>query len=64
MPKYTVYAVIDCTKTIGTFEANSKEEALKLAQKSENYYVNSLCRYCAKNYELGEIIDTIIEEDE
>ena len=41
----------------------SEEEALKMAQKDKNYYVNSLCGYCAENIELGDIIDTLIEED-
>ena len=44
MPKYSVYGVVVGTKHIGEYEANSKEEAIEMA---ENDAYVSLCHQCA-----------------
>jgi hypothetical protein len=63
MKKYTVYAVASVTKTIGTFEANSEEEAVQKGKNDPNCYAGSLCAYCAREYDVGEINEVFAEEE-
>ena len=61
MPKYSVYGAVKATKYIGTFEAESEEEAEKMAWDSDNAYV-SLCWQCSEQAEDPEISEMIVEE--
>jgi hypothetical protein len=56
MAKYSVYGKVTGTKYVGEFEANSAEEAIQMAEESDNIYI-FLCWQCAK-----EIDDPMIEE--
>ena len=61
MTKYNVTGVVSGSKHIGVFEANSKEEAEKMAYESEEIYV-SLCYACSSECEDAEIQKLVIEE--
>jgi len=48
---------------IGVYEADSKEEAIKMAGEDENAnWMPSLCHQCAKEIDLGDICETEAEE--
>ena len=53
MKKYRVYGMFYASRFIGTFEANSPEEAEDMASESEENYV-SLCHQCAHDIELSD----------
>ncbi|GGB41492.1 hypothetical protein GCM10011409_18770 [Lentibacillus populi] len=63
MPKYRAYAVIDATKYVGDFEAENKEEAEEMAWNSDDYSV-ILCHQCSREFDLGDAIKMIIEEED
>lgn len=63
MPKYRVHAVIDATKYLGEFEADSKEQAEELAWESDNQNV-TLCHRCAYEVEVGDMVRVVVEEIE
>ena len=54
MSKYSVIAIIDASKYVGTFEAESKEEAIENAE--ENAETPTLCHQCSGDLDLGDII--------
>jgi hypothetical protein len=54
MPDFHVYGHVTGSKYLGKFTANSKEEAMEMAEKSENNYV-SLCHQCSDECEDPEI---------
>lgn len=56
--KFSVYGVVSAGKYLGDFEAETKEEAIKLALESEAASV-SLCHQCAGECEDPEIHDAI-----
>lgn len=62
MPKYLVYAKVVGSKFIGTFEADTSEKAIKLAENSDEAYV-SLCHQCSSKCEDPECYDFVAEED-
>ncbi|WFU52216.1 hypothetical protein QA639_21145 [Bradyrhizobium pachyrhizi] len=61
MKQFSVVGVVTGSKYIGTFWANSKEEALKMAEASDNNFV-SLCHQCGDHCEDPEIHELIAEE--
>lgn len=61
MTKYRVYGKVEGTKYLGTFEANSKEEAENMAGDSEEAYV-CLCHACSSECEDAEITTFTAEE--
>lgn len=61
MPKFSVYAVIDATKYVGEFEADSKEEVEELAWDNVNHNI-SLCHHCSEKMDVGDIVKLIVEE--
>lgn len=63
MPKYRAYGIIDATKYLGEFEAKNKEEAEEMAWESENQHV-FICHQCSGEFDLGDMIKVIIEEDD
>jgi hypothetical protein len=63
MTLYRVYGKVVGTKYIGEFEAESKEEAEKMAMGSDKFSV-SVCHYCSSECEDPEIESVIVESDE
>ena len=59
--EYNVYAQVGGGKFIGTFEAKSKEDAIKQASESNESHI-SLCHQCARECEDAEITEFIAEE--
>lgn len=63
MAKYEVYGLIKTSKFIGEFEANSKEEAEKMAWDSDEAYV-SLCYHCSREFATEiEVTEMVAEEN-
>ena len=63
MPKYKVYAIASATWEIGEYEADSPEEAEKMANEDdEAEWMKSLCHQCANEVELGDCYKTEISE--
>lgn len=54
MPRFRVNASVHGGKYIGVFEAETKEEAVALAEQSEECHV-SLCHQCSGQVENAEI---------
>ena len=54
MKTYRVYGLWTASKLIGEFEANSEEEAIAMAEDSDEAYA-SLCHQCSREIELGDI---------
>ncbi|WP_315729891.1 hypothetical protein [Bradyrhizobium sp. SZCCHNRI2010] len=61
MKTYSVYGSVIGTKFIGRFRANSKDEAIRLAEKEGDCHV-SLCHQCDGECEDGEVRELIAEE--
>lgn len=59
MPKWEAYSVIGATKAIGTVEAETEEEAKEKA--GDLAEPPSLCHYCCREVEIGEIIEVKVE---
>jgi hypothetical protein len=53
MPKFNVYGIWTASKFLGEFEANTMEEAVEMAEASEENHV-SLCHYCANDLDLDD----------
>lgn len=63
MTKYNVWGSVGADKLIGTYEADSPEEAEKMADKDpEADWSTSLCHQCSHEVELGDIYKTYVEE--
>lgn len=62
MAKYAVYGAVTATKYIGTVEAETEEEAIKLGWKHDNCYV-SVCHQCADHVEDPDIQSLIVERE-
>lgn len=58
--KYTVYGKVVGTKFLGTFEAESPEEAEELALANGNYHI-SVCHQCSREVDDPEIESIIVE---
>lgn len=58
MPKYSVYGKVVATKYIGEFEADSEDEAIKMAE--DEAYV-SVCHQCSSEVEDPEIDEIFAE---
>ncbi|GAA0005248.1 hypothetical protein [Bradyrhizobium elkanii] len=61
MKQYSVFGTVTASKFMGRFWANSKEEAIAMAEKSENNFV-SLCHQCNDQCEDPEIHEMTAEE--
>ncbi len=60
--KYRVYAIATASWLIGTYEADSPEVAVKLADNdNEAEFSKSLCHQCAEDVEIGECYETQVE---
>lgn len=61
MTKYHISAIVQGSKFIGEFEADSKEEAIKMAWEHENAEVN-LCHQCSDDCEDANIAEMDVYE--
>jgi hypothetical protein len=61
MPKFRVYEAVHGTKYLGVFDANNKDEAIKLATPDASV---CLCHQCDSEVEDAEIHEFIAEEEE
>lgn len=59
--KWNVHGAVHASKFIGTFEADTKEEAEAMAWDSEASCV-SVCHQCADDIEDPEVVRLITEE--
>ena len=59
MKKFSVYAAVTGTKYLGVFEANTKEEVIKMAAPEASV---CLCHQCDSECEDAEIHELIAEE--
>lgn len=63
MPKFRVYGIVKATKYIGEFEADTKEDAERMAWNSGEAYV-SLCHQCSDEASDPEVDELIVEDTE
>ena len=63
MKTYRVYGLWTASKFIGEFEANSEEEAIAMAEDSDESHA-SLCHYCSKNLDLSDLYPYKFEAEE
>jgi hypothetical protein len=61
VPQFRVYGVVSGSKYLGVFEAETKEEAIKLATPEASV---CLCHQCSEECEDAEIHEIIAEEEE
>lgn len=64
MTKFRVYALMCATKEIGTFEAESEEEAIEMGLNDPECCSETLCHYCSDRIELGDIDEVKAEQIE
>ncbi|MEE8372800.1 MAG: hypothetical protein V3R87_03580 [Dehalococcoidia bacterium] len=61
--KYRVYAIATASWEVGTYEADTPEAAIKMADDdNEAEFHKSLCHQCAETVELGDCNTTEAEE--
>ena len=53
MPKYHVYGVMTATKYFGEIETDSQNEAVEIAENSDDNYA-SLCHQCSREIDLDD----------
>ena len=62
--KYRVYGIMTASTVIGTYEADSKEQAIAKAEEDkEANWGPGLCHQCAGEVELGDIYETQVEAE-
>lgn len=64
MTKYNVYANVTVTKFVGTFEAESEEDAVEMGMDDPECSADQLCCYCSKKYDVGDVDEVFAEETE
>jgi hypothetical protein len=65
MKKFTVVGLISASKTIGTYEAETKEEAIEMAMDDNGNHYISLCHQCSREVDIGyDLISTEYESFE
>lgn len=62
MKKWNVYGKVQATKFLGTFEAETAEQAEEMALEKNGHV--SVCHQCCREVEDPEIQECIVEEDE
>lgn len=61
--KYRVFAIATASWEIGTYEADSPESAMKMADEdNEAEFHKSLCHQCANDVDIGDCDRTEAEE--
>ena len=63
MKTYRVYGIWTASKVIGEFEADSEDEAIAMAEDSEEAYA-SLCWHCSRELDLGDSAPYKFEAEE
>ena len=63
MPKWSAYGVVTGTKYIGTFEAETQEEAEEMALNSPRASV-SVCYQCSDEVGDSEIAEVVMQLEE
>jgi len=61
MPKFNVYAIYTASKSLGEFEADTKEAAIAMAEESGDVFA-SICHQCSREIEIGDYHDLEAEE--
>ncbi|WP_316200994.1 MULTISPECIES: hypothetical protein [unclassified Bradyrhizobium] len=61
MPKFSVYGVVTGTKYLGTYDAPTKEAAIKMAEGEAHC---SLCHQCSQECESPEVDEIRAEKVE
>lgn len=65
MKKYKVYGLITASVVMGEYEAESKEQAIKMSENDDQAeWFPSLCHQCAREIELNDITTLEAEEIE
>jgi hypothetical protein len=62
MKRYTVTLIYDCTWSVEV-EAETPEQAEDLAYNHEDL-PGSLCHQCSNTFDLGDVIEAMVEERE
>ncbi len=63
MPKFEVTGSVDCVVLIGKYEADSKEEAERMAEDDESAdWYPTLCHQCSREVEVGDITEVYVNE--
>ena len=62
MKKYNVYANVTVTKFVGTFEAESEEDAVEKGMDNPECCADQLCHYCSRKYDVGDVDEVFAEE--
>lgn len=63
MKKFNVWGIMTASVLVGTYEAESGEEAIEMANEDRNGNWNpSLCHQCSNEIDLGEVYDTQVDE--
>ena len=62
--KYVVFGIVTGTKYLGTWEADSPDEAIDKALQSDDNHI-SVCHYCSRSFDLDDICcqEGIAEEE-
>lgn len=60
MPKFHVYGAVGGTKYLGTFDVQTKDEAIKLGEQNASV---CLCHACSSEVDGAEIFEITAEED-
>lgn len=70
MPKFNVVAIFDCTVNLGEIEADTPEQAKEKAHEKidkdpewGNKVYPTLCHQCAREVDLGDMVDVAVFPD-
>ena len=63
MKKYSVWGLVSASVDLGTYEAESKEAAEKMAEENNEVDWNpQVCWQCSNAIELGDVYDVTVDE--
>lgn len=63
MKKYRVYGLVSATVDLGEYEAESKEDAEKMAEENTDVdWSPTLCHHCANDLDVGDVYEVHVEE--
>ena len=63
MKKYRVYGLVSATVDLGEYEAESAEEAEKMAEDNDDAgWYPSICHQCANEIDVGDVYEVHVEE--
>ena len=62
MGKYMVYGIVCASVDLGTYEANSEQEAIGMAEDNQEANWNpGLCHQCSNEVEIGDVYEVKAE---